>query len=400
MVASPVDDEAGTAWNDEVLYDRLEALLHDAGTLRTREAAIIACAAVYYPYCRLDKLATTAEQTLQKKKPDKGYTAGEIEESLQDIDRQTDLFEPRDADGTTGLVNRYALAHENAGFIDKLRDHLLEAAPDTDVAEVMDELQAHFTIYTERRMNTRVKTLPTATSGEGTDSFIEDITLDNNPEATELCIPAFSFEVLRNETFKSRIREWYENGKTVKLLLYSEELGATVEPESAERVRTTISDTKDILAQLRDTAEHEDGELQYRLIHDRTHSYFRGAVIRSDTADNCRYRVLVFTDTERGVNAPVVKGQGNTMLYKILDRYFAEAWAHAQSPTWRGNLIRFFKDDKFKVYAVALLLMGLVTLALSTITVVPQIVTEVILGGLIAGLGATIITEYISQRVA
>ncbi|WP_418286816.1 hypothetical protein [Halorubrum sp. DTA46] len=319
------------------LRERLRSTIDDA--FRPAEAEILARAAVDYPYCRVDRLPETLIHDLDRL--DEGYTVEEIRRILTDLDAESNLFSPRDEDGPNGLANRVELG-DDVGFIDRLERRALggragrnDGPNDGDPSAVFDDLRAFHDSYLERRVNRRVETIPIASHHRSTESFKRDLDVGSYEHADELCVPAFSFETMP-PFVRENIERWIENGLTVNVLLFGEEVGSAQE---SGRVKEQIRDGRRKLQSIHARTASSPGELNYRFVTESDHTHFRGLLVRSSDPDECTYRLFVLDDgRERGVNSTVLRGKDETTVYQILDDYFERAWRAARPPGWRGTV--------------------------------------------------------------
>jgi len=324
------------------LRSRLKAVLDDR--FDDAETEVIAHAAVDYPYCRVDSLPETLAHDFAQLKDE--YTVDEIRDVLEGLDAETDLFSIRDEDGGSGLANRTEIG-DDAAFVDRLERQVLGDASDrtdgeetagetrTDAATVFDDLRRYHDRYLERRVDRRAETIPIASHHRSTESFKRDLDLSRYDQPDELCIPTFSFETMPDFVVES-IERWIENGLTVKVLLFGEETGASLE---YGRVKDEIRKGEEKLRSLQDRTASAPGELKYRKASGVEHTHFRGLLVRSKNDDECTYRFFVLDDRrERGVNSVVLRGRDRTTIYRTLDDYFERAWRAARPPGWRGTV--------------------------------------------------------------
>jgi len=329
------------------LRSRLKAVLDDRFT--DDETEVIAHAAVDYPYCRVDSLPETLEHDFAQLKDE--YTVDEIRDVLTTLAAETDLFSPRDEDGGNGLGNMTEIGDDEA-FVDRLERQVSGDDPDgtdgeatageatagearTDAATVFDDLRRYHDRYLERRVDRRAETIPIASHHRSTESFKRDLDLSSYDQPDELCIPTFSFETMPGFVVEN-IEQWIENGLTVKVLLFGEETGASLE---YGRVKDEIRKGEEKLRSLQDRTASAPGELKYRKASGVEHTHFRGLLVRSKNEDDCTYRFFVLDDRrERGVNSVVLRGRDKTTIYRTLDDYFDRAWRAGRPPGWRGTV--------------------------------------------------------------
>ncbi|ELZ43103.1 hypothetical protein C471_01559 [Halorubrum saccharovorum DSM 1137] len=322
------------------LRSRLKAVLADR--FGDDETEVIAHAAVDYPYCRVDSLPETLEHDFAQLRDD--YTADEIRDVLEALATETDLFSLRDEDGGNGLDNRMEIG-DDAEFVDRLERHVLGDEPDrtngdetaretrADATTVFDDLRQYHDRYLERRVDRRAETIPIASHHRSTESFKRDLDLSRYNQPNELCIPTFSFETMPDFVVES-IERWIENGLTVKVLLFGEETGASLE---YGRVKDEIRKGEEKLRSLQERTASAPGELKYRKASGVEHTHFRGLLVRSENDDECSYRFFVLDDRrERGVNSAILRGRDRTTIFRTLDDYFDRAWRAARPPGWRG----------------------------------------------------------------
>ena len=314
---------------DETLRTDLERVLNSRfGDL---EAKLLAYAAVKYPYCRVDMLPETLQHEFDQLRTKRSETA--LRDALIRIDEQTDLFVSRNEDGVAGLIDRVEIGDDD-GFVRRLRDIVADGSPPEDTPEVLSRLERHLDRYLQRRTERQVERIPIATTERATETFKSDLDPEKYGSATELCLPTFSFETIP-EFVKERIRQWVQNGADVKILIYSEKVGRQLESGRVQKeIRAGARDLSDLKSDL----SGAPGRVKYRFITENEHTYFRGLLVRSTDPTECTYRLLVINQHERGVNSPVLRGQGQTTLYEVLDRYFDRAWSAARPPGLRGQL--------------------------------------------------------------
>lgn len=315
-------------------------------------AAVLAYVCVKYPYCRPEKLPETVAHDIDRSPHT--LSVDEIRSQLEQVIEETDIFAMREDTTATGLASRLEPGTDDA-FVPRLRQ-LLGSVPDgaPEPDDVLKRLRVHHQDYLEQRAESRVQRISIATSQHATETFKSDLDLEAYETPDELCIIAFSFETLPDFVTDS-IRRWIKNGQTVKLLLYSKRVGERLE---SSRVRTAIQQGSTELKQLQSELAQDPGTLRYRFIVKPEHTYFRGLLVRS-TSGESSYRLFVLdNERERGVNATILRGRGETTIYKILDEYFTDVWQSARPPGIRGFIQRNRVPLGFGL-AVVLFLVGI-----------------------------------------
>ncbi|KXA91494.1 hypothetical protein AKJ57_00965 [candidate division MSBL1 archaeon SCGC-AAA259A05] len=286
---------------------------------------------------------------------------GSIEEKLEELVKH-EVFEIEQR----GWKSRIKVPVTYEDYTEYLREWLKINGDKKKISEfekIREKLKKWLKNYKKMRAEDYATIIPIASSRRGEESYIGDL---DPKSATEILIPALSLETQR-DIIEEKVKEGVRRGTPFRFLLLDPELGQDME---RSRAKEEINEGISFLERLKDWTEKKPGSLKYRLVEDEEYAYFLGLLRRSSNPEKNIYRIILRRPgKERGDVSPILRGKYKTTLFKILEKYFEDAWKSGRKPGIKGFFEKNLKKPLLILPFLALFLWSVDLISPHTLTI-------------------------------